>query len=68
MTHRSLAESVRNPQFLIWDFAKLGHPAQLHALWQALYKFGEKVGRKVLLIKILVRHAANIVDVFVYSG
>uniref|UniRef100_A0A915CCS0 E1 ubiquitin-activating enzyme n=1 Tax=Parascaris univalens TaxID=6257 RepID=A0A915CCS0_PARUN len=46
VTHSSLAESVRTPQFLIWDFAKLDHPPQLHALWQALYKFGEKYGRR----------------------
>ena len=42
---KSLAESLKNPDYLVWDFAKFEAPAQLHALWQALYKFEEKVGR-----------------------
>uniref|UniRef100_A0A183U2Z3 ThiF domain-containing protein n=1 Tax=Toxocara canis TaxID=6265 RepID=A0A183U2Z3_TOXCA len=45
VTHKSLAESVNDPEFLVWDFAKLDNPAQLHLLWQALYKFEEKYGR-----------------------
>uniref|UniRef100_A0A914GWQ5 E1 ubiquitin-activating enzyme n=1 Tax=Globodera rostochiensis TaxID=31243 RepID=A0A914GWQ5_GLORO len=31
--------ALEEPNFMIWDFAKFDEPAQLHALWQALYKF-----------------------------
>ncbi|VDK18279.1 unnamed protein product [Anisakis simplex] len=45
IAHKSLAESLKDPEILIWDFAKMEYPTQLHALWQALYKFEEKHGR-----------------------
>ena len=38
------SEELSAPDMLIWDFAKFDYPAQLHALWQALYKFESKVG------------------------
>ncbi|KAI1718094.1 thiF family domain-containing protein [Ditylenchus destructor] len=43
--YKSLAESINEPEFLIWDFAKFDSPPQMHALWQALYKFEQKYNR-----------------------
>lgn len=42
---KSLPEQLSDPEFVIWDFAKFDYPAQLHALFQALYKFEEKYDR-----------------------
>jgi ubiquitin-activating enzyme E1 len=43
MAFKSLAEALAEPALFIWDYAKFETPAQLHALWQALYKFEQKV-------------------------
>lgn len=45
VSHKSLAASLEEPEFCIWDFAKFDYPAKLHALWAALYAFEEKHGR-----------------------
>lgn len=42
---KPLAESIKAPQHLISDFAKFDRPPTLHAGWQALSAFTEKVGR-----------------------
>ncbi|VDN08050.1 unnamed protein product [Thelazia callipaeda] len=42
ISHKSLLQSLKDPDFLIWDFAKFDHPPQLHSLWQALYAFEDK--------------------------
>ncbi|CAK5051657.1 unnamed protein product [Meloidogyne enterolobii] len=39
---KSLAEALKSPEFMIWDFAKFDGPEHLHRLWQALYKFEKK--------------------------
>ncbi|GMS96394.1 hypothetical protein PENTCL1PPCAC_18569 [Pristionchus entomophagus] len=44
ISHKSLAASLEEPEFCIWDFAKFDYPAKLHALWNALYAFEEKHG------------------------
>lgn len=43
--YKSLQESINDPEFLIWDFAKFDSPPQMHALWQALYSFEQKYNR-----------------------
>ncbi|VDK55799.1 unnamed protein product [Anisakis simplex] len=45
MRYKDLQESLKDPDILIWDYAKFNHPSQLHQLWQALYAFEEKFGR-----------------------
>ncbi|VDD91594.1 unnamed protein product [Enterobius vermicularis] len=45
VSFKTLSESLTNPDFLVWDFAKFNYPAQLHFLWQGLYAFEEKHGR-----------------------
>nr|CDJ83602.1 UBA THIF-type NAD FAD binding fold and Ubiquitin-activating enzyme and Ubiquitin-activating enzyme repeat and Ubiquitin-activating enzyme e1 domain containing protein [Haemonchus contortus] len=45
VTHKPLAESLADPEFVLWDFAKFEYPSQLHALWSALYEFEAKHGR-----------------------
>lgn len=40
---KSLADALKEPEILIWDFAKFDEPGQLHMLWQALYQFEKKV-------------------------
>lgn len=44
--HKSLSASLKDPDFLIWDFAKFDYPQQLHFLWQALSEFESKYGRR----------------------
>nr|CAD2125795.1 unnamed protein product [Meloidogyne enterolobii] len=39
---KSLADALKLPEFMIWDFAKFDGPEHLHRLWQALYKFEKK--------------------------
>ncbi|KAL3108665.1 hypothetical protein niasHT_019186 [Heterodera trifolii] len=39
MSFKPLSLALAEPDFMIWDFAKFDEPAQLHALWQALYSF-----------------------------
>lgn len=41
--HKSLKESLTEPDIVMWDFAKFENPSQLHALWQALHSFEIKV-------------------------
>uniref|UniRef100_A0A183CG16 E1 ubiquitin-activating enzyme n=1 Tax=Globodera pallida TaxID=36090 RepID=A0A183CG16_GLOPA len=48
MTFKPLSEALEEPNFMIWDFAKFDEPAQLHALWRALYKFEAKEFSKPL--------------------
>uniref|UniRef100_A0A915D204 Uncharacterized protein n=1 Tax=Ditylenchus dipsaci TaxID=166011 RepID=A0A915D204_9BILA len=43
--YKSLQEQLKEPELLIWDFAKFDSPPQLHALFQALYKFENKHNR-----------------------
>ncbi|KAK6027321.1 ubiquitin-activating enzyme E1 [Ostertagia ostertagi] len=45
VSHKSLAESLAEPEFVYWDFAKFDYPSQLHVLWTALYAFEAKHGR-----------------------
>lgn len=47
---KSLAEALKAPEFLIWDFAKFDGSDQLHRLWQALYKFEQKVFNNIFYI------------------
>lgn len=42
---KSLEESMKDPEMVYWDFAKLDNPTMLHALWQGLYKFEKENGR-----------------------
>lgn len=42
---KPLAESLKQPEHLISDFAKFDRPATLHAGWQALSAFWEKNGQ-----------------------
>lgn len=39
---KPLKQAIEEPEFVMWDFAHFDAPAQLHALWQALYKFEDK--------------------------
>ncbi|PWN37268.1 ubiquitin-activating enzyme E1 [Meira miltonrushii] len=41
---KSLRESLKEPEFLISDFAKFDRPATLHAAWQALSEFWQAKG------------------------
>lgn len=43
ISHKSLKESLIEPDILMWDYAKFENPSQLHALWQALHAFEHKV-------------------------
>jgi ubiquitin-activating enzyme E1 len=43
ISHKSLPDSIADPEFSIWDFAKFDAPGQHHALWAALYAFEAKV-------------------------
>uniref|UniRef100_A0A8R1HMZ4 Uncharacterized protein n=2 Tax=Caenorhabditis japonica TaxID=281687 RepID=A0A8R1HMZ4_CAEJA len=45
ISHLPFEKSIAEPEFCIWDYAKFEYPAQLHALWTALYAFEEKHGR-----------------------
>ncbi|XP_065172826.1 ubiquitin-like modifier-activating enzyme 1, partial [Atheta coriaria] len=45
LAFKPLAESIREPEFLITDFAKFEHPAQLHIAFNALHKYQEKFNR-----------------------
>ncbi|ETN83338.1 ubiquitin-activating enzyme E1 [Necator americanus] len=45
VSHKTLEESLADPEFVYWDFAKFDYPSQLHLLWGALYKFEAKHGR-----------------------
>lgn len=45
VNHVPFEKSLEEPEFGIWDYAKFEYPAQLHALWTALYAFEEKHGR-----------------------
>lgn len=45
LNFKSFKESLQNPEFIITDFAKFDHPAQLHLAFTALHKFIEKNGR-----------------------
>ncbi|EPB66181.1 hypothetical protein ANCCEY_14726 [Ancylostoma ceylanicum] len=45
VSHKALADSLAEPEFVYWDFAKFDYPSQLHLLWNALYKFEAKHGR-----------------------
>lgn len=42
---KSLRESLKEPEYLISDFAKFDRPAVLHAAWQALSEFWQSQGR-----------------------
>uniref|UniRef100_A0AAU7BNT9 E1 ubiquitin-activating enzyme n=1 Tax=Propylea japonica TaxID=158624 RepID=A0AAU7BNT9_9CUCU len=42
---KPLKESLKQPEFLISDFAKFDHPQQLHFGYMALHKYLEKNGR-----------------------
>uniref|UniRef100_A0A915EAW6 SUMO-activating enzyme subunit 1 n=1 Tax=Ditylenchus dipsaci TaxID=166011 RepID=A0A915EAW6_9BILA len=42
---KTLGESLKNPDFLVWDFAKFDSPHQMHLLWQALFSFEKKYDR-----------------------
>uniref|UniRef100_A0A914RPN9 Uncharacterized protein n=1 Tax=Parascaris equorum TaxID=6256 RepID=A0A914RPN9_PAREQ len=43
ITHKSLGESLKEPDILTWDYCKFDRPSQLHLLWQALHSFEAKV-------------------------
>uniref|UniRef100_F1KT25 E1 ubiquitin-activating enzyme n=1 Tax=Ascaris suum TaxID=6253 RepID=F1KT25_ASCSU len=45
IAHKSLDESMKEPDILTWDYAKFDRPSQLHLLWQALHSFEAKYGR-----------------------
>lgn len=45
VSHKPLWESLTDPEFVYWDFAKFEYPSQLHMLWSALYDFETKHGR-----------------------
>ncbi|WKY05963.1 hypothetical protein Q1695_006288 [Nippostrongylus brasiliensis] len=45
VSHKPLADSLSDPEFVYWDFAKFDYPSQLHVLWSALYAFESKHGR-----------------------
>lgn len=44
VSFKSLRESLKNPEFLISDYAKFERPAQLHVGFQALHQFQSKYG------------------------
>lgn len=46
VSHKPLAESLADLEFIFWDFAKSEYPQQLHLLWNALYDFELKHGRR----------------------
>ncbi|XP_018573299.1 ubiquitin-like modifier-activating enzyme 1 isoform X1 [Anoplophora glabripennis] len=45
LNFKSFKESLKNPEFVITDYAKFDHPPQLHLAFTALYKFIDKNGR-----------------------
>ncbi len=49
---KCLSDELKEPNLVIWDFAKLDNPPQLHALWQALYKFERKVCPAIIITAI----------------
>ncbi|KHJ93885.1 Ubiquitin-activating enzyme e1 protein, partial [Oesophagostomum dentatum] len=69
-SHKPLTESLADPEFIYWDFAKFDYPSQLHALWSALYEFEAKHGRHpnprsdddVLLLKAELPGGAEVTD------
>uniref|UniRef100_A0A0N4ZA27 E1 ubiquitin-activating enzyme n=1 Tax=Parastrongyloides trichosuri TaxID=131310 RepID=A0A0N4ZA27_PARTI len=48
MHFKTLKESLDEPEFLYWDFAKLDAPTQQIQLWKALYTFESKFKRSPL--------------------
>ncbi|KJH42215.1 ubiquitin-activating enzyme E1 [Dictyocaulus viviparus] len=68
VSHKPLTESIESPEFIYWDFAKPQYPAQLHLLWNALYDFEFKHGRRprprcdddVMLLKLELPEGASI--------
>lgn len=42
ISHKSLADVLKDPEILMWDFGKFDYPPQLHRLWMALYSFEAK--------------------------
>lgn len=42
---KPLEAQLGEPECVIWDYAHFDAPAQLNALWQALYAFEQKHGR-----------------------
>lgn len=45
ISFKSLKDSLKNPEFLITDFAKFDYPQQLHLAFATLHKYIEKNGR-----------------------
>lgn len=45
VSFKSLEDSLKQPEFLISDFAKFDRPPLLHAAWQALSEFWQSNGR-----------------------
>ncbi|XP_045773330.1 ubiquitin-like modifier-activating enzyme 1 [Maniola jurtina] len=45
LNFKPLNESIKNPEFLITDFAKMDYPQQLHVGFLALHKFKDAEGR-----------------------
>lgn len=41
-----IVDALVEPECVLWDFAHFEAPQQLHALWQALYAFEAKEGRR----------------------
>ncbi|EJW83165.1 ubiquitin-activating enzyme E1 [Wuchereria bancrofti] len=80
ISHKSLKESLIEPDILMWDFAKFENPSQLHALWQALHSFEAKHKRSpmprsnedVELLKIELPPGAeldgNLLRIFSYQA
>lgn len=70
VSHVPFAKSLAEPEFVIWDYAKFEYPAQLHALWTALYAFEEQHGRSpaprstadVALLKALLPEGSEVPD------
>ncbi|XP_054272090.1 ubiquitin-like modifier-activating enzyme 1 [Macrosteles quadrilineatus] len=46
VSFKCLSDSLKEPEFLITDFGKFDHPAQLHLAFQALDAFEKNKGRK----------------------
>ncbi|KAI3639974.1 hypothetical protein MIR68_001979 [Amoeboaphelidium protococcarum] len=44
---KSLADRLKDPEFLVTDFAKFDRPAQLHVGFQALHHFAEQNGGRL---------------------
>jgi ubiquitin-activating enzyme E1 len=44
VSFKSIKESIKEPEFLMTDFAKFDRPAQLHTAFQALHQFVEQNG------------------------